>query len=146
MTKKNTESGIAGQGISGLWSGKYWYSKSCMQIPSTVAFSAHLLEEAESISGKTLEPNTFVLSEFSELAAEIDGKRSGKQIAFDKHYSEIPGLSDYDVCYSGMIEEDDSRMSGTWKIKTESILLDGGFELVRVSTVLRLQKNTSIEL
>ncbi len=146
VAENNSDNHVSGKGVSGLWSGKYWYSKSCMQIPSTVAFSAHFLEEQEVVSGITLEPNTFVLSEFAELAGDIDGKRKGDQISFDKHFNEIPGLSDYEVCYSGVIEENDTRITGTWNVTTESILLDGGFELARVSTALKLQKNTSIEL
>lgn len=146
MSAKQTDQNITKSGISGIWSGRYWYSKADFYIPTTVGFSANLYENNCDITGQTLEPNTFVLSELEELAATVSGGRSESLVQFVKKYDGIPELIDHDILYSGEVNETNDRIVGNWTILMDLTSSTGGFELNRISTMASLKRSSSIEL
>ena len=73
--------------LTGLWSGEYWYDGGGQPTP----FSAHIIDSLGSITGTTLEPNTFAHPGLVELSADISGQRGELSVQFNKLYHPAPG-------------------------------------------------------
>ena len=134
------------ESLSGLWSGRYWYMSPSLHIPATVPFSAVILDVDGEITGTTLEPNSFVDNQLSELTAVIDGRREGGMIDFLKIYDPLPDLHQYPIDYAGEVDEDLARIIGGWAISFDLDEERGGFELVRLTTSVEVSRSVSIGL
>jgi hypothetical protein len=114
--------------LTGLWSGEYWYAGVSFPTP----FTAHIIDTAGSISGTTLEPNTFANPGLSELSADIDGARGALSVRFTKLYHRAPGVHQMPVFYAGVVDEKFTMIDGDWTFHKPSEVT-GRFVLVRVS-------------
>lgn len=108
--------------LSGLWLGSYAYPAG--QGPTT-PFLARIEDDAGSLSGSIIEPNTIGLSS-GELEAVISGSRHGDAVDFTKLYD---GASDaaHAVDYVGRVSADGNSVTGVWSLAD----LDGPFEMHR---------------
>lgn len=146
MSKEDSQGDTEFDVLSGLWWGQYWYDDTRFSIPSTVAFTATLFEHGNDVSGRTLEPNTFVLSEESELSGILKGSRSDTVVKLVKNYDGIPSLINYDIWYTGELNASKNQIVGRWTIQTDLSNSYGGFELSRLSSKVSLSRSASIEL
>lgn len=110
--------------LTGLWSGEYWYGTG-----SPVPFSAHIVDNLGTISGTTLEPNTFAHPGLIELSADISGTRGELSVRFNKLYHPAPGVHRDAIVYSGTVDSQFTMIDGDWALPG----LSGRFVLVRVS-------------
>lgn len=111
--------------LTGLWSGEYWYGAA-----KPVPFSAHLVDSLGTISGTTLEPNTFAHPGLIELSADISGARGELSVRFNKLYHAAPGVSRDPILYTGTVDPNFTMIDGEWRVPQG---LTGRFVLVRVS-------------
>jgi hypothetical protein len=114
--------------LTGLWSGEYWFSAGGPPTP----FSAHLVDSAGSITGTTLEPNTFAHPGLIELGADFNGARGQLSVRLTKLYHPAPGVYREPIFYTGIVDPDFTLIDGRWVCGTSSTLI-GRFVLVRVS-------------
>lgn len=112
--------------LTGLWSGEYWYVGLGM---APVPFSAHLVDVGGTITGTTLEPNTFAHPGLIELSADISGTRGELTVQWNKLYNPAPGVHRDAVFYSGAIDPKFSMIDGQWRLQG----LMGRFILTRLS-------------
>lgn len=110
--------------LTGLWSGEYWYGTA-----NPVPFSAHIVDNLGTISGTTLEPNTFAHPGLIELSADISGIRGELSVQFNKLYHPAPGVHRDPIVYSGTVDAHFTMIDGEWTLPG----LSGRFVLVRVS-------------
>lgn len=110
--------------LTGLWSGEYWYGTG-----NPVPFSAHIVDNLGTISGTTLEPNTFAHPGLIELSADISGTRGELSVRFNKLYHPAPGVHREPIVYSGTVDSNFTMIDGEWRLPG----LSGRFVLVRVS-------------
>jgi hypothetical protein len=94
-----------------------------------VPFSAHLVDLAGTISGTTLEPNTFAHPGLIELSADISGTRGELTAQWNKLYHPAPGVHRDPIFYSGSIDPKFTMIDGEWRIQG----LAGRFVLARIS-------------
>jgi hypothetical protein len=111
--------------LTGLWSGEYWYGTG-----NPVPFSAHIVDNLGTISGTTLEPNTFAHPGLIELSADISGTRGELSVRFNKLYHPAPGVHREPVVYSGTVDSNFTMIDGEWRFAHG---FSGRFVLVRVS-------------
>lgn len=114
--------------LTGLWSGEYWYAGSSFPTP----FTAHIIDTVGSISGTTLEPNSFAACGLAELSAAIDGARGDLSVRFTKIYHRAPGVHRMPIYYSGVIDAKFTMIDGEWTFNQPGHV-SGRFVLVRVS-------------
>jgi hypothetical protein len=112
--------------LTGLWSGEYWYVGLAM---APVPFSAHLVDVGGTLTGTTLEPNTFAHPGLIELSAEISGSRGELSVQWNKLYHPAPGVHRDAVFYTGTVDPKFTMIDGKWKTQG----LAGGFVLARIS-------------
>lgn len=113
--------------LTGLWSGEYWSNGPDAAVP----FSAHLVDNAGSITGTTLEPNTFAHPGLIELSAEINGARGELSVRFTKLYHAAPGVHRDPIFYAGTADPAFTVIDGQWTFADNAD--SGRFVLVRVS-------------
>jgi hypothetical protein len=108
--------------MTGMWEGTFAYPG--YEGPTT-PFVARIEEEAGSLTGTIMEPNTVGLSS-DELEAVLTGTREGAAVDFTKTYD---GSSDaaHAVDYVGRLAEDGNMVTGVWSLGE----LDGSFEMRR---------------
>ena len=108
--------------VSGLWLGRFSYPAG---QGLTTPFLARLEDDAGSLSGTIIEPNTVGRSS-DELEAVIRGSRQGEAVDFTKLYD---GASDaaHAVDYVGRVSADGNSIVGVWSLAE----LDGPFEMHR---------------
>lgn len=111
--------------LTGLWSGEYWYGTG-----SPVPFSAHIIDSLGSITGTTLEPNTFAHPGLIELSADIAGTRGELSVRFNKLYHPAPGAHREPIFYAGTVDSNFTMIDGDWRLSNG---FSGRFVLVRVS-------------
>lgn len=114
--------------LTGLWSGEYWYGGAGRPTP----FTAHFVDAAGSLTGTTLEPNTFADPVVTELSATLRGARGDLSVRFAKLYDPAPGVHRSPIHYVGSVDPDLTVIDGEWSIAGA----EGGagrFVLVRVS-------------
>lgn len=111
--------------LTGLWSGEYWYGTG-----SPVPFSAHIIDSLGSITGTTLEPNTFAHPGLIELSADILGTRGELSVRFNKLYHPAPGVHLDPIFYAGTVDSNFTMIDGDWRFANG---FSGRFVLVRVS-------------
>ncbi len=112
--------------LTGLWSGEYWcHDGSGKPVP----FSAHLVDSLGTITGTTLEPNTFAHPGLIELSADINGTRGELSVRFTKLYHPAPGCHRDPLFYSGTVDPNFTMIDGEWT----NTQITGRFVLVRVS-------------
>jgi hypothetical protein len=112
--------------LTGLWSGEYWYDGGGQPTP----FSAHLVDSLGTITGTTLEPNTFAHPGLIELSADISGTRGELSVRFTKLYHAAPGVHRDPIRYSGTVDPNFTMIDGDWRLPQG---FSGRFVLVRVS-------------
>ncbi len=116
--------------LTGLWSGEYWYNGGGQPTP----FSAHLVDSLGTITGTTLEPNTFAHPGLIELSADITGARGELSVRFTKLYHAAPGVHRDPIFYSGTVDPKFTMIDGDWTFGMGDIPSGTGrFVLVRVS-------------
>ena len=146
MTAKTTQFSREGD-LTGLWSGEYWYVGEPMP---PVPFSAHLVDTAGSITGTTLEPNTFAHPGLIELSAEITGARGELSVRFTKLFHAAPGVHRDPIFYSGTVDRNFTMIDGEWAIQPPGYMpLSGRFVLVRVSRgakAVAVEREVELEL
>ncbi len=111
--------------LTGLWSGEYWYGTG-----NPVPFSAHIVDSLGTITGTTLEPNTFAHPGLIELSADISGTRGELSVRFNKLYHPAPGVHREPIVYTGTVDSKFTMIDGEWRF---SHGFSGRFVLVRVS-------------
>lgn len=111
--------------LTGLWSGEYWFASG-----APVPFSAHLVDSLGTISGTTLEPNTFAHPGLIELSADISGARGELSVRFTKLYHAAPGVHRHPIFYAGTVDPNFTMIDGDWRFGDG---FSGRFVLVRVS-------------
>lgn len=94
-----------------------------------VPFSAHLTDVLGTITGSTLEPNTFAHPGLIELSADISGSRGELTVQWNKLYHPAPGVHREPVFYTGTIDPKFTMIDGEWKIQG----MKGRFILARIS-------------
>lgn len=112
--------------LTGLWSGEYWYIGLAM---APVPFSAHIVDVAGTVTGTTLEPNTFAHAGLIELSADISGSRGELTVQWIKLYHPAPGVHRDAIFYSGTIDPKFTMIDGDWRIQG----MIGRFILTRLS-------------
>lgn len=112
--------------LTGYWSGSFSYAGGEGPIP----FSAHISDIAGSISGTTLEPNTFARGPLTELSADIMGAANGATISFVKRYHRGPGVHRHPIYYSGTVDAKFTRIEGGWRFNDG---FSGTFVMLRAS-------------
>lgn len=112
--------------LTGLWSGEYWYMGGGRPTP----FSAHLVDSLGTITGTTLEPNTFAHPGLIELSADLSGARGELSVRFTKIYHAAPGVHRDPIFYSGTVDPNFTMIDGDWRFADG---FSGRFVLVRVS-------------
>ncbi len=111
--------------LTGLWSGEYWYGAG-----TPVPFSAHIIDSLGTLSGTTLEPNTFAHPGLIELSADISGARGELSVKFTKLYHPAPGVHRDPIVYTGTVDPYFTMIDGEWAFDYG---FSGRFVLVRVS-------------
>lgn len=112
--------------LTGLWSGEYWFGGGGQPTP----FSAHIVDSLGTITGTTLEPNTFAHPGLIELSADISGARGELSVRFNKLYHPAPGVHRYPIVYTGTVDANFTMIDGEWRFEDG---FAGRFVLVRVS-------------
>lgn len=128
--------------LTGLWSGEYWYNGGGRPTP----FSAHVVDSLGTITGTTLEPNTFAHPGLIELSADINGSRGELSVRFSKLYHPAPGVHHAPILYAGSIDPHFTMIDGEWRIEGG---FSGRFVLVRVSRGAQIAaetRETAVEL
>jgi hypothetical protein len=128
--------------LTGLWSGEYWYTGGGRPTP----FSAHLVDSLGTITGTTLEPNTFAHPGLIELSADINGSRGELSVRFTKLYHAAPGVHRDPIFYSGVIDPNFTMIDGEWRFADG---FSGRFVLVRVSrgaTAAAVEREVALEV
>lgn len=141
MTAKSARFSREGD-LTGLWSGEYWYAGAGQPTP----FSAHLVDAAGSITGTTLEPNTFAHPGLVELSADIAGARGELSVRFTKLYHAAPGVHRDPIFYSGTVDAAFTMIDGDWRFTGG---FSGRFVLVRVSRgapAVTVEREVELEL
>ncbi|MFT3725126.1 MAG: hypothetical protein QM773_16265 [Hyphomonadaceae bacterium] len=82
------------------------------------------------ITGTTLEPNTFAHPGLIELSADINGSRGELSVRFTKLYHAAPGVHRDPILYSGTVDPHFTMIDGDWRLANG---FSGRFVLVRVS-------------
>lgn len=100
--------------LTGSWTGVYDYAAA---YGEPVPFNALLVEEAGSISGEIMEPNTFAGGGIDCLLATLSGAHADGQLSFVKRYEGLPGAN-HEVRYDGLVNEDLTKVEGQWRIGT----------------------------
>jgi hypothetical protein len=108
--------------LTGLWSGRYWYSYGW---PPEVEFAATLTEVDGTISGWISEPDS-ITGSGQRLSAFVNGSAAGADISFAKVYDGAGALA-HRVDYQGVISNDRCTISGSWGLEGAS----GGFVMTR---------------
>ena len=114
-----------GSDPTGGGAGGYWYGTG-----SPVPFSAHIIDSLGSITGTTLEPNTFAHPGLIELSADIAGTRGELSVRFNKLYHPAPGAHREPIFYAGTVDSNFTMIDGDWRLSNG---FSGRFVLVRVS-------------
>ncbi len=112
--------------LTGLWSGEYWFRDGGQPTP----FSAHIVDSLGTLTGTTLEPNTFAHPGLVELSADISGARGELSVRFNKLYHPAPGVHREPIVYTGTVDSKFTMIDGEWRF---SHGFSGRFVLVRVS-------------
>ncbi len=112
--------------INGAWLGTYW------QAGVPTRFEATLVQSSNALTGNILDDSA--LGE-----ALITGSVTGRSIQFTKRY--VTGYS-HVIEYAGTISEDESFMSGDWKIDYRH---SGSWEAHRNSNSLIAELQTRLE-
>ncbi len=112
--------------LTGYWSGSFSYAGGEGPTP----FSAHISDISGSISGTTLEPNTFARGPLTELSADIMGAANGSSVSFVKRYHRGPGVHRHPIYYSGTMDAKFTRIEGTWRFNDG---FSGTFVMTRAS-------------
>lgn len=112
--------------LTGYWSGSFSYAGGEGPTP----FSAHISDISGSISGTTLEPNTFARGPLTELGADIAGAANGHSVSFVKRYHRGPGVHRNPIYYSGATDAKFTRIEGTWRFNNG---FSGTFVMTRAS-------------
>ena len=112
------------EGLTGVWDGEYSYPGG--RRPTR--FTAVLVEGDASFSGTVHEQPTDGPSAGQVLYANVDGRRTGAQVAFVKVY-EKPGLWRRNpIRYEGTLSADGCEIAGRWTILSR---LSGKFLMTR---------------
>ena len=115
--------------INGLWTGSFGYSDT---NKPAVAFTAWLDDQAGTLGGTIMEPNTFAATPAEDLASTINGVRSGLEIAFTKLYDPGQGAHAEAIHYAGKVNRDFTWIVGRWRIPGW-FETSGAFEMSRQS-------------
>ena len=114
--------------LTGVWSGEYWYGGAGFPTP----FTAHFVDADGSLTGTTLEPNTFADPGLTELSATLRGARGDLSVRFIKLYDPAPGAHRSPIHYAGTIDANFTMIDGEWSFGGGGAH-SGRFVLVRVS-------------
>jgi hypothetical protein len=128
--------------LTGLWSGEYWQIGLSM---APVPFSAHIVDVAGTVTGSTLEPNTFAHPGLIELSADIRGSRGELTVKWSKLYHPAPGVHREPIFYSGTIDPTLSMIDGEWRVQG----MKGRFVLARISRgakAIAVEREVELEL
>lgn len=129
--------------LSGYWTG--WYSYDTRTQNLTVPFSASLdISMDGSLSGTTLEPNTFAPHANTELSAQITGEASSDHVRFTKVYDFQNGVHRTPILYAGAVMDEATRIIGEWELSQNGLRAVGMFELVRVSLKTQAENTETV--
>jgi len=114
--------------LTGLWVGEYRYPTGSVH-PQTfapllsVSFKAQITDQGGAFYGEITEDNA--------PGAHIRGTREGSSVTFSKRYSDTGGGRYLDrIVYEGGLNEDNTRMDGTWMI-LRGLTRPGAFFMMR---------------
>jgi hypothetical protein len=114
--------------LSGLWAGVYDYPD-CEQ--QATPFNAIIHEVSGSFYGQIIEP-LLDIDDGGDLYADINGFRDGQQMEFTKTYERFAAEGFDTVLYIGTINDDFSKVEGTWTTVEEGGVWSGPFIMNRV--------------
>jgi len=108
---------LAPTGLSGTWSGTYYYPSGKKQQPVQFIFSF----SQTGCSGRSEEPNTFgdrsAPKLFANLSCSVTSLSPGQVITIVKAYDGTGGVS-HSVLYTGTVSPDMRTIYGRWAIKS----------------------------
>jgi len=116
--------------LTGDWTGVFDYADAG-ETADAVPFVASLFDVAGAIWGTTQEPNTFVPGAAAEIAAEVNGTRSGREVRLRKVYVGAPTGADLPIDYAGHVSADGNRIEGRWQIVDLGRRISGAFVMNR---------------
>lgn len=129
--------------LNGIWTGSFGYP---VPWKESVSFTAWIDDQAGSLSGTILEPNTFADTAAEELSATVNGARTGIDISFTKVYEPGQGAHAHEIEYSGKANSDLTWITGQWRIGGW-IEASGSFEMSRQSGAFETaEKERAVEL
>ena len=102
-----------GMTLTGDWTGVYDYSQNAAE---PVSFQASLFDVAGVLWGTMQEPNTFAPILETELSADVQGMRMGREVSFRKTYQGNPVGGEEPIDYFGYVSADGTRIEGRWQI------------------------------
>jgi hypothetical protein len=104
-------------GLSGIWTGTYYYSSGNKQQPVQFIFNF----SQTGCSGRSEEPNTFGEKSapklFANLSCSVTSLSAGQVITIVKTYDGTGGVS-HSVLYTGTVSPDMRTIYGRWAIKS----------------------------
>lgn len=115
--------------LTGFWEGQYKYPNSWQ---SPVNFDAEITDKGGALSGLITEPNSFDSDAGHILTSVIAGTVSGDKVSFTKTYVG-EGHAQHSIQYEGTLSENNSRISGNWKMAAVGGGWGGKFEMSRLS-------------
>jgi hypothetical protein len=141
IAARNKEGSPGRKGISGLWSGTYWYGGGDADGMYPVHFNAMIDDVGGALFGDIDEPSTFGEGLEPRLFARLDGERSGLEVRFLKSYDGTNGV-DHSVQYIGLANRDYSVIEGRWRIMHDE---GGGFRMHRQGASVSIAAEVSAE-
>lgn len=110
--------------LTGSWSGAYRFPGDA--LPETV-FNVQIEDVGGAFTGSLQEPNILQRGPGGVVTADIDGVRTGQNVAFTKFYDGSGGMH-HAVRYEGTADANLTRIDGTWRIPGD---WSGTFFMVR---------------
>jgi hypothetical protein len=96
--------------LTGFWTGVYDYGSGRKE---PVPFNVIIEDNAGSLTGEIIEPNTFSPAKDRELFASLKGTREGTSVHFIKTYEKVPRAG-HSIAYAGTLDASRTRIDGTW--------------------------------
>lgn len=111
-----------------------------------VAFTAWFDDQAGTLGGTLMEPNTFANSPSEDLSSTLNGTRTGMEIGFTKIYDPGQGAHAQPIQYAGKANRDFTWVVGKWRI-AGWFEWSGPFEMSRqTGAIEQAEREQDVEL
>lgn len=115
------------ESLSGFWSGVYDYPDS---FDEAVPFNVILTDEAGTLTGEIIEPNTFSPEDIDHMFASLNGNLIDNSIMFIKTYENADNAG-HRVRYEGIVNPEKTVIQGEWTTLDEEFPWSGPFIMNR---------------